>query len=547
MTDETSIPRPRGSEGCLPEWIYSVYVDRELEPDEMRNVAAHLESCPACSQLVTALEHEASSLRAALRVEEPAPAPRAFAVGVGATLVAALLGLTALGWVLDTRTPSALEWLNPFEWTVAFGLVFDAVSMLRAASPLYRPFVLGAGLLSVVFLLTTCFQLVRRRFSNSGSAALLAIGGWAALSALPVPAEAFDLLLQDEEVTVPAGEVVEQTWVTSAETVTIDGTLRGDLLAAGDRVVITGTLDGNLVSAARKVDISGRVTGSIVAVGERVLISGEVGRNAYAAAEQVTVTETGTVGRDFLAAGKDVLVSGTVGRDARAFATWLEVRGKVGRDLDVRAERAEITSEARVGRDLHAVYLEDEAGVVVASSAIVEGQTTLEPAEEDSDDDLARYTTPHFYLFLAISWAAAFVSGMLMVRLAPWLFDSRIGSASDFFRSLAHGFVALVATPIGLVVLALTIIGIPVAMIGALVFGACVYFAKIVVGALIGASVVRQVEEPGWRGFALPLVVGLAIVFVAISIPYLGGIVHFVTLLVGLGAIVDRLRLHFRA
>jgi hypothetical protein len=42
--------------------------------------------------------------------------------------------------------------------------------------------------------------------------------------------------------------------------------------------------------------------------------------------------------------------------------------------------------------------------------------------------------------------------------------------------------------------------------------------------------------------FALDLLIGLAIVFVAINLPYLGGWIHFLVLLIGLGLAFIQLR-----
>ncbi len=362
----------------------------------------------------------------------------------------------------------------------------------------------------------------------------------------PAVALAFELLLHEEEVVVPSGEVVEQTWVTSARTVVIEGTLRGDLIVFGDRVTISGTVDGDLLSVARKVEISGRVTGSTVSFGERVRISGEVGRNAYAAAEQTTLTESGTVGRDFVGAGEGVLISGAVGRDVMTFSSWLEVRGRIERDLEVRADRLEVMNDAEIGGDLLAIYLDDEEDFEIDSSAIIRGQKTIEQVDIESHHYMDRYSSRHFYVFFAISFAAAFLSGMAMFRIAPWMFDSKISTGTEFFRVLAYGFVAIIALPIGFVVLALTVIGIPIAVVGLFLFGTFAYFSKIVIGGIIGISIFGEPEESDWRGFGLPLVAGLGIVLVATDILYLGEVVGFVTLLTGLGIIADRLLVQFR-
>ena len=53
MSDER---RQRGVEDCPAEWTYSVYIDRELEANELHEVEAHLVRCRACRELVVTLE-----------------------------------------------------------------------------------------------------------------------------------------------------------------------------------------------------------------------------------------------------------------------------------------------------------------------------------------------------------------------------------------------------------------------------------------------------------------------------------------------------------
>jgi cytoskeletal protein CcmA (bactofilin family) len=557
MEDERIVPKGMDPDECLPEWIYSIYVDRELEPIEMRAVDAHLVRCRACRERVMALDDEAIALRLALRegeIAEPVartvPPARGFVMGIGPAAAAVFLVLTVAGWLIETRIPSPIEWLNPFVLTGAFSMFFDTVFMVRDEAPaLYQLVVSSAALLSVAFLLTTAFTSISRRLLGPGKTALLA--GLAVSSfhlASPPPASAVEFRIGDDtkEEVVPVGEVADQTWVTSAREVRIEGTLHGDLFVFAERVLISGELDGDLIAVARKVEVSGRVSGSVITLAERVQISGDVVGNVYSAAEQTEVAESGRVLRDLVAGGDGVELSGVVGRDAMTFGSWLEARGEIGRDLEARAERLEIMRSARIGRDLRARYFENEDDVVIDEGAAIGGEVTTEQVTMNHPSFRDRYSTRHFYVFTAVSIAAALLAGMVMFRFAPWLFRAGLGTAGEFFRAMAYGFVALVAVPIGLVILACTIIGIPLALIGLFAFGTCAYLAKIVVGAILGMAICGEPEASDWSGFGLPLIVGLGIVMVTMAIPYVGGVVGFVTLLVGLGVIADRLWERYR-
>lgn len=534
-------------EPCPPEMALSVYVDRELEPEEARRVDVHLLHCRACREIVVALDEETVALRTALFAEESVEVERpaenvaeSLVWSVGMAAAASFAGLGAGAWALVSLLPSDLDWLNPFDVGALFTLFFDTAVVLREQGPaLYQFGVASAAILSASFLLTSSFTLAIRRLVSPRSAMML-LGLAYPIAWSAMPATAIEFLTDQETLTIEVDEVVEQTWFTTAESVEIEGTLRGDLMAFGDRVVIKGLLDGNLVSGARRIEIEGRVTGSIVTFGDRVRIAGEVDRNVYSAAGQTTLAEGGRVGGDLASVGDGLQVSGLVARDLMAYLDWLELRGEVGRDLVARVEEIDVVSTARIGRDLELYHREEPAQLVVDDAAMVGGETRIEPAESEHPGRWHRFSSTGFYVRFVLSWAAAFLAGLLIFRLAPWVLHGTFRTSRDLLRPLGVGFVTVFAVPIGLVLVGLTIVGLPIAIFGFAAFALCLYLAKIAVGSAVGLALLETPLEPRWRDFARPLVVGLLIVSVATEIPVLGWLVGFAVLLVGSGAVVLR-------
>ena len=99
----------------------------------------------------------------------------------------------------------------------------------------------------------------------------------------------------------------------------------------------------------------------------------------------------------------------------------------------------------------------------------------------------------------------------------------------------------LLVAPIALLIAALTLVGLPIALIGGAIYLTALYLTGIVVAALIGVSLVRPKSE-GLRDFGVALLVGVLILTVATHIPVLGVILRIVVALVGLGLLTDRAR-----
>ena len=86
-----------------------------------------------------------------------------------------------------------------------------------------------------------------------------------------------------------------------------------------------------------------------------------------------------------------------------------------------------------------------------------------------------------------------------------------------------------------MILLAITLVGLPASLMLLMAYLAAIYLAKIWVGAFLGQILLKPtgVTKSDWL---LGLLVGLLILTVVRFIPYLGGFVHFGVVCLGLGA-----------
>jgi hypothetical protein len=151
------------------------------------------------------------------------------------------------------------------------------------------------------------------------------------------------------------------------------------------------------------------------------------------------------------------------------------------------------------------------------------------------------YSRPSFYVWKAIWIAAAFVTGLALRRLSPSLFAYDPADAAALVKPLGIGFLVFAATPLSIVLLCLTIVGLPLALLGLATWLASLYVSGILVGAVVGSALLtrRGAARPP---FALALLLGLLALTVAASIPYFGGLVRLLAMLLGLGIGVHQAR-----
>lgn len=334
------------------------------------------------------------------------------------------------------------------------------------------------------------FRQFRRQF------AVLAV---VALVLAAVPVASAGTVQAGGTVTVPAGTVHD-----------------GDLAVFGGTVVVHGTVDGSIEGLAGSILVTGTVTGDIEAAAGSITIRGTVEGNVEGASEAIIVAEGARVGGSLETGSGSLTVDGAVDGDVEAGVEQLTVgpSAVIGGTLRYGAATVDIAEGATVAGGVQQV---DGFGVSVGFPFV--GDIGLFGALDG--------------LFLVFGFLVNFLLGVVLLVAAP-RFADRVAAtgAGDALRSGLAGLLALVGTPVVLVALAVTIVGIPLSLAGIVVY-LLVLWVGFVYGALIAGTWLagRLDVDSRWAGLAL----GLAVAAVASLVP-LGGIVSLAFLLLGLGA-----------
>ena len=111
------------------------------------------------------------------------------------------------------------------------------------------------------------------------------------------------------------------------------------------------------------------------------------------------------------------------------------------------------------------------------------------------------------------------------------------GDGKESIKTAGIGFLVLVTVPIVAVIIAITVVGLPLSFSTITAWLTAWYLAKIVFAHLVGRSVLASRSDNS--GLALVLFVGLIIVTIAINLPFLGGVLNLLATILGLGLMVQ--------
>ena len=317
--------------------------------------------------------------------------------------------------------------------------------------------------------------------------------------------------------------VLEQTVggdaLLAGATVESNASIDGDASLAGGRVVVRATVGQDLYAAAGQLEIDALVHGNARLAGGRVLIHPESRIEGGVAIAGATVDARGDFGGYLTVAGGDVTLGGEVDGDVHVYAERLTVLPgtRIGGEL-----RYRVSGPVSLPEDL-----EVDAGVI----------------PEEGDAAAAGPGLPAMLRNVGWLWLTGlFVLGLLLVRgLAGFSRRSSAALAARPWFGMAVGLLVLAGVPALAMALALSVVGLPLALLLVLGYLALLLTAY-VTGALylgdraLAATGPGRPAGSGRRLLALLLVLlGLALVG---SLPVLGGLLRFAVLLLGLGGSV---------
>lgn len=330
-------------------------------------------------------------------------------------------------------------------------------------------------------------------------------------------------------VTITGDRAVTEDVLAAANQGTVSSPVQGDVTAVGQSIRTSGAVTGSVTLVANSISVTGSVGNDAWLAGSSVSLNSRIADNAYVAGSNVELGPESSVAGDLLAAGSMVTVLGDVTGDIRAAGGTMRIEGTVGGDARLQAGRVELGPNAVVRGDL--IYKSPNRAEI-APGARVLGRTVYTQSERQREG-------PGFggVLLFWLWWlAAGIVLGAVLLALFPAATGAAVATVRDsFWLSFGVGLVALVATPLLCLLVAITLVGIPLAVAVFLVYLVLLHIAGVFTALALGEWVLQRFRRPSVHPL-LVLALGLLILGILMLIPFVGAIVVLVAVATGLGA-----------
>lgn len=305
---------------------------------------------------------------------------------------------------------------------------------------------------------------------------------------------------------------IDRDLFAAGSVVSVDNEVGGDVFAAGQTVTITGTVNGSVRVAGNSVTIAGPVHGNVLVVGSTVILTKDAVIDGYLNAYGATVVIDGVVHKESSLAGAAVDINGTLNGAVQidADATTVSDNAVLQSAVQVRGPEAPTISDAATGTD----------------------NITFEQVD---DDDTGKNTdTASFFGAFGILAAGYWYIAMSIVALALLLLfpgcASGVASAMSAQRGATWGKGALLVfvTPIAVVALLMTLVGIPLAILTGMAYAVGMLLVQPLVGYWLGQKIFKAKADTSLALRYLYFLIGYVLVGLACMIPILGWLLGFV-------------------
>jgi cytoskeletal protein CcmA (bactofilin family) len=324
-------------------------------------------------------------------------------------------------------------------------------------------------------------------------------------------------------------EQINENLVVAGSSVSVEGPVNGDVMAAGGEVRIESVVNGDILAAGGTVYVKNNVTGDVRAAGGQIEIDGNVNGDVMATGGTIRIKTLNPVGGDVLVSGGKITLNSNVKGDARLSGGDVKIDGVIEGNAIIEGENIVLSDGAFIKGDLN--Y--SSATEPVLKKEQVNGSIFKK------DVDIKKRAPTYV---ASLGWKIYTSLALLLIAIVlVWVMPAmslRLANniRHEFWKSLLLGLVALVVTPVAAILIGITLIGLPIAIVIVMLFVIAVYISKIFAALWVGKLFFRKPHRTLFGNVVLPVIIGIVIYAILVSIPYAGWLVRILGMLLGLGA-----------
>jgi hypothetical protein len=260
-------------------------------------------------------------------------------------------------------------------------------------------------------------------------------------------------------------------------TVTINAPIYGDLIMTGGNVTLNDTVTNDVLVAGGTVTINGYVGEDVRSAGGQISIRKGIGGELFVSGGRIETDREAFVNKGAVITGGNIIINGRIKGNTTAYGGTIAFNGTAENAVDFRGGEIEINGTVMGKSTLAAqkISIGNEASLnddvrYWNQKGKLDFKQSLKNGNAFFDTALEMSTGQWYFLGFATIVGLLWYIGMalLMIALIQYLFSRTMQKAAEavFIRkakSLGYGLLFLIGVPVAIIILMITVIGIPVA------------------------------------------------------------------------------------
>lgn len=317
--------------------------------------------------------------------------------------------------------------------------------------------------------------------------------------------------------------------------------VKSDLFLCEDDIVIEGVVDGNVFAIGKTVTVKAEIGGDLFVIADAFNLDGGyiyssifgitgdmningIAYDIYAIAENFTLEKEGYIFRDLKLTAANVNLNGLVRRDAYI----------ASQDINFAEE-----SNTYIQGNLN---YSSNTEISVPEGAVA-GEISYNSSNGTSNES---NSVMSYIIDTIISLGLLLLNTFVIVILAMWITPNFIKKVSTMgikktLIALPIGLAALIAIPVISILALFTIIAIPLSCALLSMYFLLIAFSTAFASIAIGSIIIKKFKLEGKVKFVLITLASTVVIFVLGLIPFVGDLISFLSLILGLGTVVFNL------
>lgn len=352
-----------------------------------------------------------------------------------------------------------------------------------------------------------------------------------------IPAQAGSWQMESGVFKLAKDQVIEGDLFFSGERLEIDGIIRGDLVLFSEAVIINGSIDGSILGAVSgKLSNNGVVGGSLRGfVNEVHLNKDGVFKGSISAFAVKLITDRDSmIGNGILGRFTEVDLKGRItGPVSINSAISTKLSGEISGDVRIGGAPVKWVSPLTVNGKVIDSTGYDNNPAKLEGISLIGGYQLQKPFKNQM------VILKGAAIFSFIWFLGSLLTSLILYRLFPkTAWNVTEPSVANLRRSLLMGLIGLLGIPVLIIILTLTVVGLPLAILLGLFYLILILFAGIPLNLWFGRLIFKSRLNP-----VLTIVLGGLFLALLNLIPIVSLLINPFLFLLGMGMIIGNIRL----